>query len=62
MFRPTIEQIQNLLAVREALAEFSDEFQTDYDPNDELDESLNQMITLINEGFNSILEEMKHRL
>lgn len=62
MFNPTIEQIGNLAEVNKKLNVFYDAFSIDYDPEDELDAQLKQMLDLIQEGFISVYEEMKRRI
>lgn len=62
MFVPTIEQISNLIKVREILTQFDSEFKENLDTEDEIDNSLNNMIDLIKEGFESVLMIMKERL
>lgn len=62
MFIPTIERVSDLIKVREILGQFDNEFKENYDSNNEVDESLNTMLNLIKEGFESILMVMKARL
>lgn len=62
MFVPTIERISDLIKVREILEQFDSEFKTNLDEKDKVDVSLNTMIDLIREGFESILMVMKARL
>ena len=62
MFVPTIEQISNLIKVREILTQFDSEFKENLDTEDEIENSLNNMIDLIKEGFESVLMIMKERL
>lgn len=62
MFIPTIEQVSDLIKVREILTQFDSEFKTNLDEKDEIDSSLNTMIDLIKEGFDSVLMVMKARL
>ena len=62
MFNPTIEQIGTLSKVNQGLNNFYDAFSIDYDPEDELDAQLKQMLDLIQEGFISVYEEMKRRI
>lgn len=62
MFVPTIEQVSDLIKVREILEQFDSEFKENLDTNDEIDSSLNTMIELIKEGFESVLMVMKERL
>lgn len=62
MFNPTIEQIGNLAEVNKKLSNFYDAFSINYDPENELDAQLKQMLDLIQEGFISIYEEMKRRI
>ena len=62
MFNPTIEQIGTLSKVNQGLSSFYDAFSIDYDPEDELDAQLKQMLDLIQEGFISVYEEMKRRI
>lgn len=62
MFIPTIEQVSDLIKVREILTQFDSEFKTNLDEEDEIDSSLNNMIDLIKEGFDSVLMVMKARL
>lgn len=62
MFMPTIERISDLIKVREILKQFDSEFKTNLDEENEVDMSLNTMIDLIREGFESILMVMKTRL
>lgn len=62
MFVPTIERISDLIKVREILEQFDSEFKTNLDEKNEVDVSLNTMIDLIREGFDSVLMVMKARL
>ncbi len=62
MFNPTIEQIGNLSKINQELSNFYDNFSVDYDPENELDAQLKQMLDLLQEGFISIYEEMKRRI
>lgn len=62
MFVPTIERISDLIKVREILEQFDSEFKTNLDEKNEVDMSLNTMIDLIREGFDSVLMVMKARL
>ena len=62
MFVPTIERISDLIKVREILEQFDSEFKTNLDEKNEVDMSLNTMIDLIREGFESVLMVMKARL
>ena len=62
MFIPTIERVSDLIKVREILEQFDNEFKENYDSNNEVDESLNTMLNLIKEGFESVLMVMKARL
>lgn len=62
MFNPTIEHIGNLSEVNKKLSNFYNAFSTEYDPEDELDAQLKQMLDLIQEGFVSVYEEMKRRI
>jgi len=62
MFNPTIEQIGTLSKVKQGLSDFYDAFSIDYDPEDEFDAQLKQMLDLIQEGFISVYEEMKRRI
>lgn len=62
MFIPTIERVSDLIKVREILNQFDSEFKTNLDEEDEIDISLNNMLDLIKEGFESILTVMKARL
>lgn len=62
MYSPTIEQVSDLLKVRDILEDFDTKFKEDLDQDDEVDTSLNTMIDLIREGFDSVLLVMKARL
>ena len=62
MFVPTIERVSDLIKVREVLEQFDSEFKENLDTEDEIDNSLNNMIDLIREGFESVLMVMKARL
>lgn len=62
MFVPTIECVSDLIKAREILEQFDNEFKANFNPNDELDNSLNTMIDLIKEGYESVLMVMKARL
>lgn len=62
MFIPTIERVSDLIKVREILDQFDSEFKANLDTEDEIDTSLNTMIDLIKEGFDSVLMVMKARL
>ena len=62
MYNPKIEQIGKLAEAKTILNGFSDDFVLSYDPEDELDAQLKQMIDLILEGFTSVYEEMKRRI
>ena len=62
MFNPTIEQIGNLSKINQELSNFYDNFSVDYDPENELDAQLKQMLDLLQEGFIPIYEEMKRRI
>jgi len=62
MFIPTIERVSDLIKVREILEQFDNEFKENYDSDNEVDESLNNMLNLIKEGFESVLMVMKARL
>ena len=62
MFIPTIERVSDLIKVREILNQFDSEFKTNLDEEDEIDISLNNMLDLIKEWFESILTVMKARL
>ena len=62
MFIPTIERVSDLIKVREILEQFDSEFKANLDNENEIDNSLNDMINLIREGFESVLTVMKARL
>ena len=62
MFTPDISQVSDLVNVREILTKFDNDFKTNLDPEDEVDNSLSEMLTLIREGFESVLMVMKARL
>lgn len=62
MFIPTIERVSDLIKVREILNQFDSEFKANLDTENEIDTSLNNMIDLIKEGFESVLAVMKARL
>ena len=62
MFKPNINQINDLINVRTILDNFNNDYQNSFDKEDEIDTSINTMLNLIIEGFNSVLKVMKERL
>ena len=62
MYNPTFKTVEELSNIKKSLNDFSELFVSEYDENDELDAQLKVMIDAIVEGFDSIYEEMKHRL
>lgn len=62
MFKPNINQINDLINVRTILDNFNNDYQNNFDKEDEIDTSINTMLNLIIEGFNSVLKVMKERL
>ena len=62
MYNPDFKTVEELSHIKLALHNFNTNFSEAYDPENELDAQLKNMIDLLVDGFDSIYEEMKHRL
>lgn len=62
MYNPDFKTVEELSHIKLALNNFNANFSETYDPENELDAQLKNMIDLLVDGFDSIYEEMKRRL
>lgn len=62
MYNPDFKTVEELSHIKLTLNNFNVKFSETYDPENELDAQLKNMIDLLIDGFDSIYDEMKRRL